>query len=200
MTVGSWWPTHGPIEIWVCASAGPMEIGKTTGIIKPIIFMTSRYEYSSPGIFMAVIYAPNLSEIAAEDFEDGTVLINFLTGKYFAFNDFGGALWRMSSNGVSIAELIDIIPSMAMQDVPSPEIVARDVSEFFHILIEHRLLAELHTEDMRIEPAIGKPVARYEAPAVQIFDDLADLILLDPIHDVNEQLGWPVVRNDTERG
>lgn len=149
---------------------------------------------------MAAIYVPNLSEIAAEDFEDGTVLINFLTGKYFAFNDLGGALWRMSSNGISIPELIDMIPSMAMQDVPSLEVIARDVSEFFHILIEQRLLAELYTEDIRVKPAIGKPVARYEAPAVQIFDDLADLILLDPIHDVNEQLGWPVVRNDTERG
>jgi len=35
----------------------------------------------------------------------------------------------------------------------------------------------------------------YERPDVQVFDDLADLILLDPVHDVNEQFGWPVVRD-----
>jgi hypothetical protein len=29
-------------------------------------------------------------------------------------------------------------------------------------------------------------------PTVEIFDDLADLILADPIHDVEETAGWPV--------
>lgn len=31
-------------------------------------------------------------------------------------------------------------------------------------------------------------------PQLQVFEDLADLILLDPIHDVSETLGWPVAR------
>ena len=35
----------------------------------------------------------------------------------------------------------------------------------------------------------------YTAPAVQKYDDLEDLLLLDPIHEVDEA-GWPVARAD----
>ena len=40
--------------------------------------------------------------------------------------------------------------------------------------------------------AVRKP---YTAPAVQKYDDLEDLLLLDPIHEVDEA-GWPVARAD----
>ena len=33
-----------------------------------------------------------------------------------------------------------------------------------------------------------------EAPRIEIFDDLAELIFADPIHDVDEQAGWPAPR------
>ena len=34
-----------------------------------------------------------------------------------------------------------------------------------------------------------------EQPAhIEVFDDLAGLIFADPIHDVDEQIGWPAPR------
>ena len=33
-----------------------------------------------------------------------------------------------------------------------------------------------------------------EEPRIEVFDDLAELILADPIHDVDEQAGWPSPR------
>lgn len=34
-----------------------------------------------------------------------------------------------------------------------------------------------------------------DAPSLAIFDDLAELFMADPIHDVEEPAGWPVVKN-----
>jgi hypothetical protein len=31
--------------------------------------------------------------------------------------------------------------------------------------------------------------------SLQVFDDLAELITADPIHDADEKLGWPVLRD-----
>ena len=31
-------------------------------------------------------------------------------------------------------------------------------------------------------------------PGIEVFDDLAELIFGDPIHDVDEQAGWPTLR------
>ena len=33
-----------------------------------------------------------------------------------------------------------------------------------------------------------------EPPQIEVFDDLAELIFADPIHDVDEQVGWPAPR------
>jgi hypothetical protein len=33
-----------------------------------------------------------------------------------------------------------------------------------------------------------------EGPRIEMFDDLAELIFADPIHDVDEQVGWPAPR------
>jgi hypothetical protein len=32
-------------------------------------------------------------------------------------------------------------------------------------------------------------------PAVDVYDDLAELIYADPVHDVDEQAGWPKKRS-----
>jgi hypothetical protein len=34
----------------------------------------------------------------------------------------------------------------------------------------------------------------WSAPAMEVFDDMADLIKADPIHDVDDVAGWPVRR------
>ena len=41
-------------------------------------------------------------------------------------------------------------------------------------------------------PSVGPQ----EKPEVAVFDDLADLFKADPIHDVEENAGWPLVRQD----
>jgi hypothetical protein len=45
-----------------------------------------------------------------------------------------------------------------------------------------------------VAPVIATP-ATYSVPVLEEYTDMSDLLLLDPIHDVNE-LGWPVKRDD----
>ena len=42
---------------------------------------------------MGSVYRQNIAEIATEEFEDGPVMINFLTGRYFTLNRAGHRLW-----------------------------------------------------------------------------------------------------------
>jgi hypothetical protein len=67
---------------------------------------------------------------------------------------------------------------------------------FVDDLVRERLLA-LVGDAVITPPEAAPPVERpAHWPQVQVFDDLADLILLDPIHDVSETMGWPVARPD----
>ena len=36
----------------------------------------------------------------------------------------------------------------------------------------------------------------YEPPTLKKYDDMADLLLVDPIHDVAAETGWPERRPD----
>ena len=42
--------------------------------------------------------------------------------------------------------------------------------------------------------AMDRLSAAREKPDIFVFDDLADLFLADPIHDVEEPVGWPAVK------
>ena len=32
----------------------------------------------------------------------------------------------------------------------------------------------------------------YQTPVIEVFDDLAELIMIDPLHEVDAERGWPV--------
>ena len=48
-------------------------------------------------------------------------------------------------------------------------------------------------------PALETPTARgrYESPIVESFDDLETLLLIDPIHEVDDA-GWPLPAPDND--
>jgi hypothetical protein len=53
-------------------------------------------------------------------------------------------------------------------------------------LVELGLIVE---SDEAALPAQAQDFAT--APSIEVYDDLSDLILADPIHDVDEKQGWP---------
>ena len=144
---------------------------------------------------MATAFVANSPEIAVEAFEDGTVMINFLTGRYFSLNPLGDLIWSSLGDGATAAEIGGALRSYGLSGTPEPQELETQVEDFLELLREHRLVAERLGERAAFAAPAACALAVYERPSVQVFDDLADLILLDPVHDVNEQFGWPVVRD-----
>jgi hypothetical protein len=79
---------------------------------------------------------------------------------------------------------------------PGATIAGAELESFVQTLVGHGLIAP---RQMAGSPS---PVMDYpdrlantvEKPDVVIFDDLADLFKADPIHDVEEPVGWPAIR------
>jgi len=144
---------------------------------------------------MAQAFRHNEAEIAVEQFEDGTVIINFLTGRYFALNDTGHLLWDALRLGADATGLADLLASCRRPPGTNPD-VAADAEAFLDCLVRERLVMACASADFT--PAAGRDLD-YAPPRIDVYDDLADLIVLDPIHEVNEQLGWPVAANSPSR-
>lgn len=123
--------------------------------------------------------------IVSEAFDGDVVVLDLDSGRYFSFTDAGCALWEGLVEGASPQTLIE------HTDVAT----ADEVRAFLQILLDNKLLKpvdEPATPDVQPQ-TLHKLAQANENPAVSIFDDLADLFLADPIHDVEDEAGWPVV-------
>jgi hypothetical protein len=75
--------------------------------------------------------------------------------------------------------------------------VAAAVGAFLGELVEAGLLVagEAEPDPMPAPAPVDRP-APWAAPALETFTDMQELILLDPVHEVEPGQGWPVARPD----
>lgn len=116
-------------------------------------------------------------EIAAPDVIsetlDGEVLIvNLATGVYFRGDSEAARVWQALISGVQPDRL------RATDEA--------QVQDFVALLIENGLIRPSDGEPLADAVDLGEVSLRLER-----FDDLQDMLALDPIHDVDSALGWP---------
>lgn len=138
------------------------------------------------------VYAIASKDIVFESFDGEAVVLDLTSGKYFGFSDSGSRLWDALSSGVPAAELAGAVTGAG-------PLSAADIDGFVSQLLEFGLLAAV--SDAPAQPLSGTLRAQLadttEPLKVDIHDDLADLIVVDPIHEVEEPLGWPAVKQAT---
>lgn len=110
--------------------------------------------------------------IVFEQFDDDLVILNMEIGQYFGVNPTGAEAWRQLLAGVAI------------QDIHCPS-SPDGLSGFFDQLVTHGLVAPIEV------PTSGASCSLDSAPTIEAFDDLSDLLMADPIHDVDTEVGWP---------
>jgi hypothetical protein len=133
--------------------------------------------------------------ITHERLDDEVMAIDLETGAYFALDDVAADAWTALAVAGSVTDAVAAI--CASYDVA--DTVARgDLERFVARLVEERLLlVEAPASDTG---AVGEAVSTgarrsYAPPDVHKYDDMEELLRLDPVHDVDE-VGWPVPRRD----
>jgi hypothetical protein len=130
------------------------------------------------------VYAVASKEIVFESFDGEAVVLDLSTGKYFGFSDSGSGVWQALSSGVSADALAG-----------SSAIAPAELENFISRLLEFGLLVPANTASQPLPSDLLSQLAAAREPlSVDVHDDLADLIVVDPIHEVEEPLGWPAVK------
>jgi hypothetical protein len=65
-----------------------------------------------------------------------------------------------------------------------------DLQDFFEKLDAEQLIRPSTTRSEMGEPDAAKLPAEFARPVLSQYDDVAEMLLLDPVHDVGEA-GWP---------
>ena len=127
------------------------------------------------------------------DIADGqAVVINFVTGMYYGTSMLGSAVLERLVKGQAPAQIVD-----AVQKLPGcPGSFAAELDGFIGRLLTAGILVSGDTVPGGGEPIDAKAAAEGFALPLDEYAEVQDLILADPIHDVDVEQGWPVFREE----
>ena len=134
----------------------------------------------------------NSGGISFERLDGEVVIISFETGKYFNSNNSAADIFHLIENGVPQISWSGIFSSYftGFNDTDS------GIEEFLSMAIEEKLLLITDTsQPNHIDLPNDYLRKEWIKPALVVFDDLADLLLIDPIHDTSTS-GWPTQKNE----
>ncbi len=135
----------------------------------------------------------NAPGVIFERFEDETVVINLDSGRYYTLDPMGAEVWRCLNQGVALDQLIAAFRRDYDGDA---DLIEASVREFVALLLSEQLMRP--TTSVDVARGDGAPAPRsappsreaFRSPTLAKYDDMAEMLLLDPVHDVNEA-GWP---------
>lgn len=137
-------------------------------------------------------YQPNSPAVASEVIDGEAVIMHLKSGKYFSAAASGGFIWAC----VERQQPIDHIAELFVQRyAATPEQAKTAIGSFIRDLLAEDLIRELsdkHQPALLSLAEIGSVDSRrvFISPTLNVYSDMQDLLLLDPIHDVDE-VGWP---------
>lgn len=135
-------------------------------------------------------YTINAPDVVAEDLNGEVVILNLANGHYFSLRGTASAIWSSLLAGHTPQSILASI------ETRRPAFLEAS-SDFVDRLIALTLIRPRDDADAGPTEPIDEPWAG-DAPAIEVYDDLAELIFADPIHDVDEQAGWPTPRRQTK--
>jgi hypothetical protein len=121
--------------------------------------------------------------VSHECIDGEVVIINMETGTYYSLVGLAASLWQSIAAGTTRDALLARVASAYANENANEEAIA-----FFDALADEGLI-DLHAEPPANDDSFALPAA-YDTPRVESFTDLQELLMLDPIHEV-DATGWP---------
>ena len=131
--------------------------------------------------------------IVSERLDGEVIAISNQSGKYYSLGFTASDIWYLIQNSVSRSLWLNILEHK-YQEIPDQ--AAGEIENFLEVMLKENVIrasesASLESILLPEDLARGK----WSAPELLVFEDLQDLLLVDPIHDTGEE-GWPFASSD----
>ena len=138
------------------------------------------------------MYNLNEEKMFYDESDGQVIIINFATGVYYSFDKMSSAVMKDLIAGKE-PELI-LKGLQGLKDCPDN--IEDRLFEFIKKLKDLEMIAMTEGKSEANQPIYDQEIAGdgYEF-AVDGFEEIADLLLTDPIHEINEDVGWPVKKS-----
>jgi hypothetical protein len=142
----------------------------------------------------SVRFRVNNPSVVAETLDEEATIVNLDKGTYYALNGVGSFIWDELSRGASPDEIAAALA--ARYEVAEPDAGAA-VEDLVGELSANELIVPLPGGAEAAPLAAngahngnGNGRLAYEPPELSTFTDMQELLLLDPVHEVDAS-GWP---------
>lgn len=134
---------------------------------------------------MSRTFVANQAETASEAFDEETIVVHFRNGTYSALAGSGAQILQLLAKPRGVTEIVSAFPGLAADE---REKAAGEIGAFLDQLLALGLIVATEAAP---DPAIPAAEPAYAPPGIETFTDLADLMAIDPIHEVTLDAGWP---------
>lgn len=146
------------------------------------------------------IFEVNSPAVVGEILDGEAVIMNLKSGNYFSTDKIGSFLWALIEKGTSDETMVRALTSHFEVDEDQ---ISTAVNAFLNDLVTNELVRASESDGTaqfevpKSEMAQLNGRSDFVAPVLNVYSDMQDLLLLDPIHDVDEG-GWPSARQAEE--
>jgi Coenzyme PQQ synthesis protein D (PqqD) len=129
-------------------------------------------------------------QVIHETIDGETIIIDLATGTYFSLQGAAPAIWNALVAGDSDQQLVARLQSVFAADAAE---LQDAISPFLEELVRAQLIAPGEAAGPVAAvpgPAESAERVAFIAPKLERYEDMQDIILLDPVHKVDNQ-GWP---------
>jgi hypothetical protein len=130
-------------------------------------------------------YKVNSPGVINDEIDSEVVIVDLNIGHYFRINKESSQLWNLIIKGNSISQILTFCENRSELQLDMENIVQN--------LLNLQIICEAAEP---LNPITELPKWKYTKFEIEKFTDLEDILGLDPIHEVDEEKGWPNKQND----
>jgi len=136
-------------------------------------------------------FRPRLTGIVHDVIEGQVLIIRSDSGAYYSLEGTGTVVWE----GILRGQSIDAITAAAQGRYPDIDEVEADIRQLVDELLREHIVEEgVVNVAVTDAPTTQWPIT-WTAPSLAVFNDMKDLLLFDPIHEVGPE-GWPYTAHE----
>ena len=140
----------------------------------------------------------NRPNVIDEVIDGEVVAIDFETGSYYSLDEVGAVVWRLIDENANLSEILEKVP---LEYEGNYKEIETSVLDLLDQLEREKLIRYSRTEVGERPPIdchdihadIHRTRRPFKAPNLIKHTDMQEMLLLDPIHDVDKS-GWPNIQ------
>ena len=143
-------------------------------------------------------YEPAGQDIVSEEIDGEVIIVNLGNGSYYSLTQSATVIWSRIARGETLEQIHGILQQRYLGEAG---VLQQGLTDLIRALeaegLIRRVAAEFQVNGSlpAEEPTGGREP--YLPPLFERFTDMGDLLLLDPVHEVEGEKGWPHSKGDT---